>query len=76
MTKIANKKEWDFIIKEIRGEEKPSIPIDGDYLFKRHFLLYLQVILGQKDKFEFYQVLKKLYLKMPKYKDGKQISAW
>ena len=46
------------------------------HLFKRDFLMYLEVILGQEDKFEFYQDLKKLYLRMPKFKDGKQITEW
>ena len=74
--KPEHQKEWDFIKSEIFGEEKPNIAIDGMHLFKRDFLMYLEVILGQEDKFEFYQDLKKLYLRMPKFKDGKQITEW
>ena len=70
------RQEWDFIKNEIFGVEKPSIPIDGMHLFKRDFLTYLETILSQKDNFECYKSLKELYLKMPKFKDGKQTTEW
>jgi hypothetical protein len=74
--KTEYQKEWEFIKNEIFGEEKPNITIDGMHLFKRDFLMYLEVILEQEYKFEFYQDLKKLYLRMPKFKDGEQITEW